>query len=209
MVARRLSTIIAWLKRIELIAERGGRFFLQNLPPAVEVVDYAALDEPLLPRTYGLNEYQGVARKVREGTSTVSVLINEAARERASQAHDMLTKLVASKIRAAGAIPKQNKLIDLATRAFDEDYMFEMKSTTLSNFHSQVRSAISQLYEYRYLYAASNAKLVVVVENPPPRDCRWMLDYVTNDRNLLIAWDGDRRTLHCPEPLRSQLRFLV
>jgi hypothetical protein len=84
-----------------------------------------------------------------------------------------------------------------------------MKSTTAVNAHSQVRKAISQLYEYRYIQQAPDAKLVVVIENPMPEDKRWLIENVVNDRQLLIAWDGDRTNLHCPDQLRGELGFLV
>lgn len=75
----------------------------------------------------------------------------------------------------------------------DDLYFFEMKSTTDENAHSQIRRAISQLYEYRYLQQVPSAKLVVVIENPPPKEKKWIVDYVVNDRKLLIAWDGDQK----------------
>lgn len=135
--------------------------------------------------------------------------IDAAALERADLAHQMLTNCVASKIRRAGAIPKQNRYIDLSATINNNQYLFEMKSTTASNTHSQVRKAISQLYEYRYIQNAPDAKLVVVIENPVPKDKRWLIDYVVNDRQLLIAWDGDRTNFHCPDRLRGELCFLV
>ncbi len=208
MVKRRSSTIIGWLARIGLVQEREEHWFLQNLPGGVELVDYAAPDEPLLPRTCELGEYRTVSKRVKQEIRNLTVLINEAARERASESHRMLTDLVANKIRAAGGIPKRNRFIDLAARLFDEDYLFEMKSTTRQNVHSQVRGAISQLYEYRYMHNTSTARLVVVIEHPLPRDFRWIVDYVVNDRKLLLAWDGDRRTLHYPEANHDLLRFL-
>jgi hypothetical protein len=51
--------------------------------------------------------------------------------------------------------------------------------------------------------------MVVVIENPLPRDEKWLIDYVVADRGLKIIWDGDGRNLHCPETLRRELRFLV
>lgn len=120
----------------------------------------------------------------------------------------MLTDLVANKIRAAGGIPRRNKLIDLSAKLFNENYVFEMKSTTERNVHSQVRGAISQLYEYRYIYKVGAAKLVLVIEHPPPGDLCWMVDYVVNDRKLLLAWDGDRKTLHYPDAIRKELKFM-
>jgi hypothetical protein len=121
----------------------------------------------------------------------------------------MLTDCVAGKIRHAGAIPKQNRYIDLTATIDSRHYLFEMKSTTDANAHSQVRKAISQLYEYRYIQQAPEARLVVVIEQPVPHDKRWLIDYVVNDRQLLIVWDGDQTNLHCPPQLRQELGFLV
>ncbi len=143
-------------------------------------------------------------RKIRN----ISVLINEAARERAGDSHQMLTNLVAGRIRSAGAIPKRNSLIDLSTELSKTIYLFEMKSTTKDNYRGQVRRAISQLYEYRYIHDIPDASLVVVTEHPPPSEVEWMVDYVVKDRKLLIAWDGDRATLHYPNSLRDALSFL-
>jgi len=121
----------------------------------------------------------------------------------------MLMDLVAAKIRKVGSIPKNNKFVDLSAAIDDGFYLFEMKSTTDANVHSQVRRAISQLYEYRYLQQVPAAKLVVVIENPPPSEKKWIVDYVVNDRKLLIAWDGDKKTIKCPTGISSELRFLA
>ena len=136
-------------------------------------------------------------------------MIDDAAKERAEKAHRALLDLVAEKIRGTGAIPRNNPIVDLAATVRDDDFLFEMKSTTERNVHSQVRRAISQLYEYRYLQNSPDAKLVVVIENPLPAEKRWLLDYVIKDRELLIAWDGDGKTLHCPTEISKQLSFLT
>lgn len=209
MVNRRLATILGWLTAIRMLRAHGDRYYLQELPPGVPILDYAATDEPLLPRSHELTEYQTVARRVQRGVRNISVLIDAAARERANDSHRMLTDLVARKIRAAGAIPKRNRLIDLSARLRDHDYLFEMKSTTAANAHGQLRAAISQLYEYRYMQNTPTARLVVVIEHPPPRDVEWMVDYIVRDRSLLIAWDGDRRTLRFPDTIRNDLAFLA
>ncbi len=208
MVGRRLSTIVHWLARTRIVQERAGRLFLQGLPQGVDLVEYRALDEPLLPDTHELSDYQDVSRRVRSAGEDIHVLVNAEAVERANASHAMLTRLVAAKVRAAGAIPKRNPLIDLAAEVQGHNYLFEMKSTTDNNAHSQVRAAISQLYEYRYLQKAPAARMVLVIEQPLPRDLQWMVDYVVNDRKLLLAWDGDRSTLHYPDVLHNQLDFL-
>jgi hypothetical protein len=70
----------------------------------------------------------------------------------------MHTNLVASKIRDTGAIPKRNRYVDLSALVNDEFYLFEMKSSTDGNAHTQVRRAISQLYEYRYIQQVPDKK---------------------------------------------------
>jgi hypothetical protein len=210
MIPRRVSTVLSWLESIELIQERNGRYFLrENFPEGMKLVEYKDVDEPLLPRRYDLDEYNGVARSVRNARGVLTVMIDDAAKERAERAHQALLDLVAEKIRGAGAIPRSNPIVDLAATVRGDDFLFEMKSTTARNVHSQVRRAISQLYEYRYLQNKPSAKLVVVIENPPPTEKRWLLDYVVKDRELLIAWDGDGKTLHCPTGINKELGFLI
>lgn len=210
MIPRRVSTVIAWLESIGVIEERRDRYFLRGaLPAGINIVEYKAVDEPLLPKKYDLDEYSGVAGSVRKAKGMLKVMIDDAAKERAERAHQMLMDLVASRIRRAGAIPKNNPVVDLAATVKGDDFLFEMKSTTDKNVHSQVRRAISQLYEYRYLQQIPSAKLVLVMENQPPEEKRWLVDYVVKDRGLLIAWNGDRRTLHCPTELAGQLSFLA
>lgn len=210
MIPRRVSTVIAWLESIGVIEEREGRYFLcAALPPGVNIIEYKTVEEPLLPKKCNLDEYSGVAGSVRKAKGMLRVMIRNAAKERAESAHQMLMDLVARKIRDAGAVPKNNPLVDLAATVKDDNFLFEMKSTTDKNVHSQIRRAISQLYEYRYLQQIPSARLVVVMENPPPDEKRWLVDYVVKDRGLFIAWDGDRRTLHCPSELSAQLGFLT
>jgi hypothetical protein len=210
MIPRRVSTIVSWLERIRIMQEHNNRFLLRGeLPTGVDIVEYDASDEPLYPKRYNLDEYNSVAGKVREAKGYLNVLIDDAARERAEDAHRMLTELVASKIRRAGSIPKNNKYIDLSAAIHDDLYLFEMKSTTDGNAHGQIRRAISQLYEYRYLQDAPAAKLVIVIENPPPQEKKWIVDYVVKDRKLLIAWDGDRKTLKFPPENGAELAFLA
>jgi hypothetical protein len=209
MLNRRLSSITSWLSEIGMLKRDGKAYFLQSLPQGIEIVDYQADDEPLLPRAYKLSEYQDTEHRVKKEIRNITLLVNEAARERARTSHRMLTRLVAGKLRAAGAIPRMNRLIDLSANLGDTPFVFEMKSTTIGSFHSQVRRAVAQLYEYRYIQQIQNPKLVVVTENPPPRDLEWMVNYLVEDRQILVAWDGDGKTLDCPPALKDQLDFLL
>jgi hypothetical protein len=170
MIPRRAHAVVSWLERIGMVQERGGRISLRGaLPAGVKIVEYGEPDEPLFPRKYALDEYRSVAGKVRDAKGYINVLIDDAARERVEDSHRMLMEIVASKMRKAGSIPKNNKYVDLSAVLSDNFYLFEMKSTTDKNVHARIRRAISQLYEYRYLQEVPAAKLVVVIENRPRR----------------------------------------
>ena len=210
MILRRVSTIVLWMERTNLLREVDGRFFLsRHIPESVGIVDYGDSDEQLAPRRHDLSEYNAVERRVRRAREFITAQINDAARERAHDSHRMLTNLVAEKVRNAGAIPKRNPYIDLSAVVNDALFLFEMKSTTAANAHVQIRRAISQLYEYRYIQQVPDARLVIVIENPLPRNLGWLLDFVVTDRSLGIVWDGDGRNLHCSESQRAELGFLT
>lgn len=80
-----------------------------------------------------------------------------------------------------------------------------MKSITDSNAKSQVRSGLSQLYEYRYLQNLPDAKLILVIEKPLPNKNSWMKEYLEKDRNVFLLWDGNNNlfgTNHSKEYLK-------
>jgi len=114
---------------------------------------------------------------------------------------------MAQKIRKHGSIPRTNRYVDLSARIEDQDYLFEMKSTTETNLHHQARRGLSQLYEYRYIQNVPDAKLVLVLETALPSKMAWMADYITKDRNVLLVWDGNNR-FYCPDSISDQLKFI-
>ena len=117
---------------------------------------------------------------------------NDALHDRARVSHRNLINITAERICAAGGIPKSNDLIDLAVN-LDNDFIFEMKSTTDDNIRSQIRKGVSQLYEYKYLQNKPDANLVLVVERPLNVATQWMHEYLEVDRDILLLWDGDNR----------------
>jgi len=208
MLDRRTSSIVSWLTAAGLVQEKNARLFLQTLPTGIPILHYEADEEPLSPPSYELREYEEVGRRAKQDPQTLKVLINAAAKERASESHRMLTNLVAARIRNAGAIPKRNRFVDLLAKVNDNTYLFEMKSTTERNFHAQVRQGISQLLEYRYVQNLLSPTLVLVTEQNPPRHLQWLADYLVDSVGILLAWDGDGRIAGCPPAARNQLAFL-
>ena len=193
MIHRRFATISAWLKSLNVVDLREHRYcsvntFTANLP----VLEIENIEQPILPTSGNLDEYQIVQERAREAREDVVMYRNDALHDRARVSHRHLINLTAERIIAAGAIPKSNDLIDLAVN-LDSDFIFEMKSTTEANIRSQVRKGISQLYEYRYLQNKPNASLVLVVERPIVAPNNWMNEYLENDREVLVVWDGDNR----------------
>jgi len=186
-----------------------GRYVLGPLPEGVLAVTYADDAEPLVPSDFSLSEYRDVQARALSGARTISRIVDETKRERASDSHRILTNLVAARIRVAGAMPRCNQFVDLAGRIGKTPFLFEIKSTTEDNVRGQIRRGISQLYEYRYLQRASDAQLVLVIEKPLGQELAWMVEYLVRDRGILLVWDGDMRTLHCPSWLKRQLSFLV
>ncbi len=128
--------------------------------------------------------------------------------KRANKSQIALRNLVASKIRQAGAVPRRNRQVDLVARISQDIFIFKMKSIE-SNIPSQIRSGVSQLYEYRYLQGVPDANLVLVIEKPLSRGLLWLEDYLLHDRGILLVWDGDGDRLHCSDTISDKLQFLL
>ncbi len=207
MVKRRVSSYIGWLEKFGLAKPQGSRLVLDKIPAAVPIVLYESDEEPIFPNRYDLKEYQEQAQRVASRREAVTYYVDQAQRERGNTSHETLVKLMAERLRQRGAMPKANRYIDLSARWEDADYLFEMKSTTEDNPHAQIRRGLSQLYEYRYIQNVKEAKLVLVIENPLPKENRWMEDYLIKDRGVLLVWDGNGK-FNCSPHIRKELDFL-
>lgn len=207
MVTRRVSTYIGWLVKLGLCRKVDERLVLEQLPAAVPLVRYGSDTEPMFPHRYELEEYAEQERRVASRREAVAYYVDQASQERAVNSHETLVNLMAERLRQRGMVPKANRYVDLSARWQTDDFLFEMKSTTDTNLHGQVRRGLSQLYEYRYIQNVPAAKLVLVLENPLPRRFSWMGDYLTKDRGILLVWDGSG-SFYCPEETKRQLPFL-
>jgi C-terminal AAA-associated domain len=207
MVDRRTSSVISWLEHAGIIRSVDGIYVLNSLPESVQVVNYNDPTEPLLPSHFALTEYNIIAQRVKAFQNTITFEIDRVKRDRANDAHNRLTNLLAHKIRKKGGIPKSNILVDLATQVNSGKFIFEVKSTTDRNMRNQIRRGISQLYEYRYLQNISDANLVLVLENPLTDNLGWYQDYLIDDRGIYFMWDGDNN-FYCPEAIKNNLSFL-
>lgn len=193
MAPRRLSSVVAWLEHLGITTKSESKYFLSSkkVNKEIKLLEFTDIREPILPRSNDLREYETVNMRMTKAREDVIIYQNSAAVDRADNAHRKLVNLVADRIKKSGSIPRFNKFIDLATKNEDADYIFEMKSITESNAKSQIRSGLSQLYEYRYLQNLPEAKLVLVIEKSLPEKNSWMTEYLEKDRDVFLLWDGN------------------
>ena len=211
MAKRRTSTIISWLKMISFISKNDdnneyflNRDFIADMP----IINYVDTWEPMIPHSYDLKDYIELSSIKKIGSNQIVHMIDSVKLERAINRHNYLVNLVAEKAKSIGVIPKSNKLIDLAITTNEGRFIFEMKSFTTRNVREQIRIGISQLYEYKYLQNAIDAKLALFIERKLPDELQWMQHYIENDRNIFLLWN-ENRTIHTTENNEKYFSFLI
>ncbi|UOO37668.1 hypothetical protein IZU99_10575 [Oscillospiraceae bacterium CM] len=130
-------------------------------------------------------------------------------REKANREHARILNLLAASLRLRYADVFENTFIDLMATADDQTFIFEVKSNNTRNVLSQIRKAIAQLYEYRYRIELPQAILCTVLQQKPSQE--WVIDYLLNDREILVCWLVDDVRLECPpqcHTLLSQIGIL-
>ena len=104
--------------------------------------------------------------------------------------HTRTLRLLVGLLTRSGHHVEKSTHVDAFSRLKSGPAVFEIKSITDENELSQVRSAISQLYEYRYRHQVAGASLWIVFSKRPRQD--WLLSYLCEDRGINVVWrDGD------------------
>jgi hypothetical protein len=88
--------------------------------------------------------------------------------------------------------------------------LFEMKSCNSNNVISQIRKAVSQVYEYRYRYAdefPQESTLLCIVAQERPDD--WWLNYLINDCGINVIWLEGDVNLACSSKSNELIQQLV
>lgn len=160
-------------------------------PPIGTTIGMADQPFPAL-RAYQSNQVRAFAATGAR-TDPFETLIR---REKANREHARILTMLAAKLRANGYSPYENVFIDLYTETTEQTYIFEVKSNNTRNSLSQIRKAISQLYEYRYRSDKDGAILCIVLQEKPQQD--WIEDYLLHDREILVCWLVDDVRLECP-----------
>jgi hypothetical protein len=168
-----------------------------TIPPTVSFPPLTPRQESRPSETYNSNE------------STADPELTQLKRQKSNAYHRFLVKKVEEQLRVRGCNePKDNIYIDLAGELNGKKILFEMKSCNSNNVTSQIRKAVSQVYEYRYRYADEfplGSTLLCIVAQERPDD--WWLNYLMEDRGINIIWlEGDVNlacTSNCDELIRQ------
>jgi hypothetical protein len=111
--------------------------------------------------------------------------------ENANHKHSITLNILKSEMRTLGYEVKETKHIDAFAVVKNIPAIFEIKSINEDNENDQVRAAISQLYEYRFLYSLTNATLWIVFSEKPFSD--WIIEYLSSDRDIKVLWVEDSK----------------
>jgi len=127
----------------------------------------------------------------RNDTRQVTTTYTKAKLDRAIEDHAEILSALVAFLESNGHLVERSDHIDAFSRLRSGPAIFEAKSIHPDNELAQVRSALSQLYEYRYRSGETDASLWIALSRPPQQ--RWLIDYLERDRGIHLIWlEGDR-----------------
>jgi hypothetical protein len=200
---RRFHTFISYLRDAGLLQihhaknrlqKYAGGVVRQSTTPTQGLARRKLTQSPLIPGNAGS---KGIIR----------VDIDAQKRERANQIHWQLVDAKSTFLDARGLEPYANEHIDLYADAKGDVILYEMKSVDPegSNLLSQIRKAVSQLYEYRYIYEEPQARLCIVTNHSVAKKDEWLLNYLAKDRTIAYEWTEDFANFQCSNDTTSLL----
>jgi hypothetical protein len=116
-------------------------------------------------------------------------IISQTARvklEQANAAHKHTLSILKEFLQQRSLPVSESKLIDAYSILSSGPAIFEVKSITEANEREQIRHALSQLYEYRFLHSLPEATLWIVCSQE--LSSQWYVDYLTGDRGVHVVW---------------------
>lgn len=133
------------------------------------------------------------ARPQRRAAKQIDFTADSIAYERATYQHWLLENLLAKALSGRNVKLSTNQLVDMLAEAGSEAILLEMKSCTASSMRAQIRRAISQLFEYNFLFRQTlpkNTHLCLVLERRPSGKSQWLLDYA-DFLGIAAIWKKD------------------
>ncbi|UGV32146.1 hypothetical protein LO767_06610 [Halopseudomonas aestusnigri] len=200
---RRFHTFISYLRDAGLLQSSDSRNRLQK--HAGSVVKQSA------PSARGLTgrrlKHSPTALPTTGAQGSIRVDVDIQKRERANQIHWLLVDAKSSFLDDRGIEPYANEHIDLYANEQGDVILYEMKSVDPEgmNLLSQIRKAVAQLYEYRYIYEKPDARLCIVTNHGIAKKDEWLLDYLARDRAIAYEWTADFANFECRHDAASLL----
>lgn len=132
------------------------------------------------------------SRRVDDELTNDPYIVSQTARakmEGASLTHRATLQILKAYLHNRRRAVSESKLIDAFAVLRDGPAIFEVKSITESNERDQIRHALSQLYEYRFIHSMANASLWIVFSQP--LSSQWYVDYLAGDRGIRVVWSSN------------------
>ena len=200
---RRRTTFQNYLLEAGLVGQIGDKFHILKFAGGLKLLTTSNYQEEKVKYIQGNLPSQPKATVKSKSTYDFDAL----KLERAKLLHWKLVDGKAKALIRAGIEPATLGPIDLFAKKEAELVFYEMKSIASSgeNFQSQIRKAISQLYEYRYLAKEPSARLCIVTSSEIPKDLSWMKAYLPADRLVAYEWTSDFDKFQADESSRKIL----
>jgi len=205
---RRYSTFISYLRDAGLLTHVGRQNDVIKYIGGLVIKQETDIQLPAPTGLIGTAVTRLVANApTANATGMLRVDVDIQKRERANQVHWKLIAAKAEFLLSKGHEPKENGHVDLYTSSDDETIFYEMKSVDPEkrNLLPQVRKAVSQLYEYRYIFGKPTARICIVTNAEIPTTDSWLIDYLSADRSIAYEWTEDFSSFACPEPAKALL----
>ncbi|MCU1256752.1 MAG: hypothetical protein JWM83_3051 [Candidatus Angelobacter sp.] len=142
-------------------------------------------------------------------THTIDFSVDPIAFERANYQHWLLEQLTAAALSSENTTISTNQLVDMLAQQKSEAILFEMKSCNPTSTRSQIRRAISQLLEYKFLHQEILPKkihLCLVLERRPRGKTEWLLEYL-DFLEIAVIWKKDtEENLICSSRAYAMMR---
>jgi hypothetical protein len=199
---RRFTTAMNYLRDAGLIDQRGTGFVVKKFVGAV------AKETTETKEGIGGKSIQRDFKEVTGSdgeNQTIKFEVDAQKKERANHVHWNLVTGKSTFLVERGFNALENEHVDLFTAYKDEVVLYEMKSINESNLGLQVRRAVGQLYEYRYIFGVPKAILCIVTNSGISKENRWIADYLAKDRLIAYEWSDDYRTFECSEESKNLL----
>ncbi len=194
---RRFQTFISYLRDADLLRSSATKNYLKKFVGSVI--------KQTVPATRGLtgrkHKQFPPAAPSAGAKGVIRVDVDAQKRERANQIHWNLIDSKSSFLAARNLEPCANEHIDLFADNLEDVILYEMKSVDSvgGNLLSQIRKAVAQLYEYRYIYEEPDAKLCIVTNHGIAKKDDWLLKYLSKDRIIAYEWTTDFQNFECDD----------